>query len=321
MSELPRILQEMGAEVVTKYHRNTDYCGGAVTPAALARYRSRARRQTAECDDCRLCELGHGPVPMTVGRGARGIRAPFAVVGEAPGPEEDRKKEVFIGPAGRFLRSIMESRNLDPDRGVWLNAVSCVPRDKDMGKFRLPTTEEQLACRGNMLRQLEASGAQLVMLAGSVATGAFRPDLRVTKATSRFFVWHLPWGDALVMPVLHPSGVLRNKATFPEFRLGVELFAAAVEAIDEDDFRPLEWLELQCIRCGKQMYQRDRDGVAYCEEHWERYKYSWRRAGEKWEGKVDLEKVRLRGGRKKGIVKGKDTNEDQIGLGFEEGEG
>lgn len=284
-------------------------------PAALAKLRGRTVRQVTGCQACPLHQFtSDGPVPMELGSDTRGRPARWVVVGEAPGPDEDARGRPFIGKSGKLLRARMQNEGMDTDEGVFMNANSCVPRDEARGKFRTPTDDEQMACRPNLLAQLEASGATCVLLVGAKALHTWRPDLQVSTVNGYPYKWTLPFGDVMVVPVLHPAGVLRNRAGMDEFNFAIYLFAAMVEdAVNWQadpflDHYPLDWMSTKCGRGDRTpMAHYDPDGVPYCEEHWERWQFAWRRARERWDGKGSWEGVRIRGGRKKGEAEGQQT--------------
>lgn len=285
----------------------------------LARLRGRSRRTIPSCTTCPLHQhTADGPVVATYPGGL--APAAYAVIGEAPGPEEDSKGRPFVGASGRLLKGALRKGGLDVEDGAYLNTASCIPKDERGRKFRAPKDEEQAACRGNLMLQLEASGARCVLLAGSRALNVFRPDLQVTHVSGYVFVWHLAWGDVMVMPVVHPAAVLRAKGhggVADQFYTAVGLFGQLVEDAEgwtEGSGEWLDWLDDRCVRCGRYLHHIDPDGVGYCDEHWGRYEWSWKRAREKWGGQSSIEEVRLRGARRKPVRKGKNEDPSQGSL-------
>ncbi|MCI0526769.1 MAG: hypothetical protein L0Y56_04855, partial [Nitrospira sp.] len=52
----------------------------------------------------------------------------YLLVGEAPGAEEEKQNEGFIGPSGQFLRERLESAGIDLSECLFTNACWCGPR-------------------------------------------------------------------------------------------------------------------------------------------------------------------------------------------------
>ena len=87
-----------------------------------AKLRVRTRLQIHEC---RRCELRNGclkPVPFSGPSPAR-----LAIIGEAPGAEEDRQNRPFIGASGNLVRGMLSDHRIDPNDAMILNSVSCRP--------------------------------------------------------------------------------------------------------------------------------------------------------------------------------------------------
>ena len=69
--------------------------------------------------------------------------AKLMIVGEAPGPQEDKQGKPFVGPSGKLLDQILESVNLTSEQDVFItNAVFRLPPGVDDRAVRKPTTAE-----------------------------------------------------------------------------------------------------------------------------------------------------------------------------------
>lgn len=253
------------------------------TPASnvltQAKYRGQIRRQVLTCEECEL----HRKQPPTAApvpyHGP--ASASFAVVGEAPGPEESTRGKPFIGPSGKLLRSLMTAVDLDPDDALWLNTVSCFPNIE--GKIRAPSEAEMMACRGNLMDQLACADTKYVLLVGAKAFNAFRSDLQITKHHGRLFVWLETY---VVMGVIHPAAAMRGKAHFKQvIKEDLALWRDMVEeGVGGGDV--LAYVgEGKCVRCegasgGVEWV--DRDGVPYCGKHRDAYKRTWEKERKRW---------------------------------------
>ncbi len=83
-----------------------------------------------QCDRCRLADYRTQVVP-----GVGSLEATLALVGEAPGQQEDMAGVPFVGPAGEMLNRLLTKVGLARE-DCWLtNAVSCRPPRNDLSAF------------------------------------------------------------------------------------------------------------------------------------------------------------------------------------------
>jgi len=91
--------------------------------------------------------------------------ADWLFVGEAPGAEEDRRGEPFVGPAGQLLDNMLAALALERDRKVYIaNILKCRPPGN-----RDPKPEEARACRGFLDRQIALIRPRVIVALGRVA--------------------------------------------------------------------------------------------------------------------------------------------------------
>ena len=153
------------------------------------------------CAACRRCDLAVSRQQVVVSRGNPGAR--LMVIGEGPGAQEDASGLPFVGRAGQLLDQMLASVGLDSDRDAYIcNVVKCRPPDN-----RKPSPEEMAACRVWLLRQIAAVDPPLIVLAGATALeGVLGIRGGITKLRGQ---WR-PWEGRWLMPVFHPSYLLRN---------------------------------------------------------------------------------------------------------------
>lgn len=247
------------------------------SPSARAIYKGKIRKQVLNCANCELHRSqpeDARPVPFSSGK-----LPMFAVLGEAPGPDESRKGEPFIGPSGRLLRALMSDVGIRASTEVlFTNTVSCFPNIE--GAIRPPTESERAFCRGNMFDQIEAGYTNFVLLVGGKALNAFRSDLTVTHHHGRVFIWNELY---VVMAIPHPAAVLRGQKQFKQIiKQDLEKWADVVYGDDD----PLVHLSRACVKCEgmEEFYAWDRDGVPYCKRHWEQWGRQWEKERRRWLG-------------------------------------
>ncbi|HNP37750.1 MAG TPA: uracil-DNA glycosylase [Woeseiaceae bacterium] len=112
--------------------------------------------------DCRLCELHKGRTQTVFGVGDQD--ASWMIIGEAPGAEEDRRGEPFVGRAGALLDEMLRAAGFERKNVYIANTVKCRPPGN-----RNPRSEESAACRAYLDRQIELVSPDLILAVGKVA--------------------------------------------------------------------------------------------------------------------------------------------------------
>ncbi len=120
------------------------------------------RQAVSVCTRCRL----HETRTQTV-FGVGSVEADWMIVGEAPGAEEDRRGEPFVGRAGQLLDQMLRAVGLGRDRVFIANILKCRPPGN-----RDPSAEEAQACRGWLDRQIALIEPRLILAVGRVAAQA-----------------------------------------------------------------------------------------------------------------------------------------------------
>ena len=116
--------------------------------------------RVANCQLCRLCEKRTNTV---FGVGDRG--ADWMLIGEAPGENEDRQGEPFVGQAGKLLDSMLRSLTLARDTNVYIaNVIKCRPPGN-----RNPEPDEVARCEPYLQRQVSLVKPKLIVALGRFA--------------------------------------------------------------------------------------------------------------------------------------------------------
>jgi DNA polymerase len=149
---------------------------------------------------CRLChELACQRKQTVFGVGP--VTTRFVMVGEAPGAEEDRIGDPFVGPAGQLLDKILIATGIPRDQVYILNTIKCRPPGN-----RVPSDSESENCRPFLEAQLEILQPDYIVCWGAVAVRAI---LGTTESIGRLrgrFHWYK---KSKVLVTYHPSYLLR----------------------------------------------------------------------------------------------------------------
>ena len=154
-----------------------------------------------EALSCTRCPLARGRTNVVFGVGNPAAELMF--VGEGPGEEEDRKGEPFVGRSGQLLdRLMIQEIGLTRRECYIANVVKCRPPGN-----RDPEPTEIDACRPFLDAQLGLIAPRVIVTLGNFATKLL---LDTTQGITRLRGREYRYGDAVLVPTLHPSAVLRG---------------------------------------------------------------------------------------------------------------
>jgi len=155
----------------------------------------------AAVKDCTACGLRAGCTQTVFGVGDES--AQWMLVGEAPGADEDRLGEPFVGQAGKLLDSMLAAINLERGKNVYIaNVLKCRPPGN-----RNPEPEEVAKCSPYLVRQIELIQPKLILAMGRFAVQTLL-NTEATIASLRGRV-HRYAGVPLIV-TYHPAYLLRT---------------------------------------------------------------------------------------------------------------
>ena len=139
------------------------------------------------------------------------VDADLMFVGEAPGVDEDREGEPFVGKAGQLLMKIIQATGLDREKVYIANVLKYRPDTP--GKFfgnRKPRTDEIEIWFPFLVRQIEIIQPKVIVGLGATALEGLLGHMPtgITKLRGN---WQ-SYRGVPVMPTFHPSYLLRNQS-------------------------------------------------------------------------------------------------------------
>jgi len=150
--------------------------------------------------DCQKCPLGATRNHFVFGVG--NPNADVVLVGEAPGAEEDKKGEPFVGRAGQLLNKILEAVDFKREDVFICNILKCRPPNN---RDPLPSEVEQ--CEPYLHKQLAILQPKVMLALGRIAAQTLlRTNDSLTKLRADV---HTYQGIPLVV-TYHPAALLRN---------------------------------------------------------------------------------------------------------------
>ena len=126
------------------------------------------------------------------------------IVGEAPGFNEDRQGEPFVGAAGKLLDTLLARIGLGRSDVYITNVLKCRP---PMNRDPMPNEVE--ACSPYLKQQLELVRPKVVLILGRHALERLMPG---QGSISRIHGSLIRRGDVAYVPLYHPAAALHNGA-------------------------------------------------------------------------------------------------------------
>lgn len=149
---------------------------------------------------CTACALHASRTQVVFGAGSQ--TAAWMFVGEAPGADEDRLGEPFVGRAGQLLTSMLFALGLNRADVYIANVLKCRPPAN-----RNPADEEVAACASYLERQIQLVGPQILVAMGRFAAHSL---LKTEEPLSRLRGRLHDYAGIPLLVTYHPAYLLRN---------------------------------------------------------------------------------------------------------------
>lgn len=151
---------------------------------------------------CQACEL-HKTRKQTV-FGVGHHKADWLIIGEAPGADEDRQGEPFVGRAGQLLTQMLRAIGLAREEVFIANILKCRPPNN-----RDPKADEVSACNSYLNRQIELLEPKIVLALGRIAAQSLlQTDMPIGKMRGKLY--HLEKNSIPTVVTYHPAYLLRS---------------------------------------------------------------------------------------------------------------
>ena len=152
------------------------------------------------CTRCKLCKQGRSQVVFGVGN----PNADLMFVGEAPGADEDRLGEPFVGRAGQLLTKIIETMFDCKRSDVYIaNVIKCRPPEN-----RNPEPDEIATCEPFLHRQIDLIRPRVIVALGTFAAKALlKTDAPISRLRGRVHDFR---GGSKLVATFHPAFLLRS---------------------------------------------------------------------------------------------------------------
>ena len=162
---------------------------------------------------CRRCPLYKSRNTPVFGEG--NPNAEIFIIGEAPGRDEDMVGRPFVGRSGELLDKIFSACGFNRAEHLYIgNIIKCRPPGN-----RTPLPVEVSQCLPFLRKQIEwINPAIIVLLGASALASMVDVNLKITRERGKW----IRQGGRWIMPVYHPSALLRNpslkRETWEDFK-------------------------------------------------------------------------------------------------------
>lgn len=150
--------------------------------------------------NCQKCSLSKTRTHFVFGTG--NADANLMLIGEAPGKDEDRQGEPFVGKAGQLLDKILIAIGFQRDEVYIGNVLKCRPPNN-----RDPLPEEIALCMPHLIKQLDVIQPKLILALGRIAAQAL---LKTSASLTQLRSEALEFKGIPMMVTYHPAALLRN---------------------------------------------------------------------------------------------------------------
>jgi len=149
---------------------------------------------------CSRCELAQSRTQTVFGVGSRD--ADWLIIGEAPGAEEDRRGEPFVGRAGQLLDQMLQAIGQSRESVFIANILKCRPPNN-----RDPKPAEAAACREYLQQQIDMVRPRIILAVGKIAAQNL---LDSSDPVGRMRGRAHTFGDIPLVVTYHPAYLLRS---------------------------------------------------------------------------------------------------------------
>ena len=150
--------------------------------------------------ECTKCRLGATRTKFVFGVG--NPNADVMVIGEAPGADEDKQGEPFVGRAGQLLNKILEAINFKREEVYIANILKCRPPEN-----RRPHPDEVEQCEPYLWKQIELIRPKFILALGLTAAQTL---LKTTESLTQLRASVHDYHGVPLYVTYHPAALLRN---------------------------------------------------------------------------------------------------------------
>jgi uracil-DNA glycosylase len=155
------------------------------------------KQNVIKCTKCDLSKTRTNSVP-----GKGNFHSNVIFVGEAPGKNEDKKGEPFIGIAGKKLSIALEEAGISREEVYITNIIKCRPP-----KNRVPTIIERETCQEYLKQEIAIIKPKIICVLGNTAFNSLLGGSEITKFRGKL----VRKENQLYFLTIHPAATIYNQ--------------------------------------------------------------------------------------------------------------
>jgi len=155
------------------------------------------KQNVIKCTKCDLCKTRTNAVP-----GKGNFQSDVIFVGEAPGRNEDRSGEPFVGVAGKKLSIALDEAGISRDAVYITNIVKCRPPNN-----RVPKTSERDTCQEYLKQEISIIKPKIICILGNTAFNSILGGSEITKFRGKI----VRKDNQLYFITIHPAATIYNQ--------------------------------------------------------------------------------------------------------------
>lgn len=155
------------------------------------------RQKVIKCTKCELSKTRTNSVP-----GKGNFQSDVIFVGEAPGRNEDKKGEPFVGIAGQKLSNALEKAGVSRESIYITNVVKCRPPNN-----RVPTISERDMCQDYLQKEISIIKPKIICILGNTAFNSILGGSEITKYRGKI----VKKNEQYYFLTVHPAATIYNQ--------------------------------------------------------------------------------------------------------------
>jgi len=155
------------------------------------------KQNVIKCTKCDLCKTRTNSVP-----GKGNFQSDVIFIGEAPGRNEDKSGEPFVGAAGKKLEVALEGAGITRDAVYITNVVKCRPPSN-----RVPSTTERESCHEYLKEEISIIKPKIICILGNTAFNSVLGGSEITKYRGKI----VRKDNQLYFLTIHPAAIIYNQ--------------------------------------------------------------------------------------------------------------
>ena len=180
------------------------------------------KQNVIKCTKCDLCKTRINSVP-----GKGNFQSDVIFVGEAPGKNEDKNGEPFIGIAGKKLTIALEEAGISRDEIYITNIVKCRPPNN-----RVPSNIERNTCQEYLKEEISIIKPKIICILGNTAFNSILGGSEITKFRGKV----ARKNNLLYFITIHPAATIYNQKLVSVLKEDIiKLFRLIKELKNEKD--------------------------------------------------------------------------------------